>query len=192
MGSHYNTLGISKNASLEEIKAAFRKLSKETHPDVAGSDADTDKFKTIANAHSVLANLRKRQVYDMELEEASRYGRPIDRSSSGFGGTDTGIRHPKHNASRGMQGVLETIYRPRNLFIVGPLVVLTAVTAANYFSKKDEHTFKNTTKMVEAWKNPTTGRWEQPAPWDPAYRQYRKINPQLELVPRDKVRTRDI
>ena len=39
-------------------------------------------------------------------------------------------------------------------------------------------------KLVEAWKNPDTGRWEKPKPWDPVYQ---KLQPALQLVPRDKV-----
>jgi curved DNA-binding protein CbpA len=193
MGSHYDTLGVSKDASRDDIKTKFRQLSKETHPDVAGpSVANADKFKKISHAASVLTSVRERQLYDQELEEISRYGgNPIDRRAAGFGGANPGERAPRHQAAKGMQGFLDTIYRPRNLFVVGPLVLFTAATAANYFLKKEE-TAENTTKMVEAWRNPQTGHWEQPAPWDPAYREYRKINPKLELVPRDQVRTRGI
>jgi curved DNA-binding protein CbpA len=189
MGSHYDTLGVSKDASLVDIKTKFRQLSKETHPDVAGPTANADKFKKISHAASVLTNLRQRQLYDQTLEETSRYG--IDRSATGFGGANPGERSPRHQRAQGMRGFLDTIYRPRNLFIVGPLVLFTAVTAANYFLKKEEPA-ENTTKLVEAWRNPQTGQWEQPAPWDPAYREYRKRNPELDLIPRQKVTKREI
>jgi curved DNA-binding protein CbpA len=189
MASHYDTLGVAKDASLVDIKTKFRQLSKETHPDVAGPNANADKFKKISHAASVLTNVRERQLYDQGLEERRRYGGMdrMDRSGPEFGGPERG---PRQQNTKGMRGVLETIYRPRNLFIVGPLVLFTAVTAANYFKK--EGTAENTTKMVEAWKNPQTGQWEQPAPWDPAYREYRKRNPELDLVPRSQVRTREI
>ena len=39
-------------------------------------------------------------------------------------------------------------------------------------------------KLVEAWKNPNTGRWETPKPWDPAYQ---KLQPTLKFVPREEV-----
>jgi len=39
-------------------------------------------------------------------------------------------------------------------------------------------------KLVEAWKNPHTGRWEKPRPWDPVYQ---KLQPTLQLVPRNEV-----
>jgi curved DNA-binding protein CbpA len=192
MGSHYDTLGVAKDASLLDIKTKFRQLSLETHPDVAGPLANADKFKKISHAASVLTNLRQRQLYDQALEETSRYG-GLDRiDRSGFGGANPGDRGvPRREAAKGMMSVMDTIYRPRNLFIVGPLVLFTAVTAANYFNKKEE-TAENTIKMVEAWKNPQTGQWEQPAPWDPAYREYRKRNPELAMVPRHQVRARDI
>jgi molecular chaperone DnaJ len=193
MGTHYDTLGVSKDASLDDIKKAFRQRSKETHPDVAGPGANPDKFKRISSAASVLTNLRQRQLYDQELKEVMRYGRPIDHSgSAGFGGANAGARHPNQGAARGMQGVLQTIYRPFNLFLVAPLVLFSAVTAANYFLKTDELSLDNSSKKVEAWRNPQTGQWEQPAPWDPAYKEYRKKHSRLDLVPRDQVRTREI
>jgi molecular chaperone DnaJ len=143
MGSHYDTLGVAKDASLLDIKTKFRQLSLETHPDVAGPLANADKFKRIAHAASVLTNLRQRQLYDQALEETSRYG-GLDRiDRSGFGGANPGERASRNQGAKGMMSVMDTIYRPRNLFIVGPLVLFTAVTAANYFSKNSREHDKN-------------------------------------------------
>ena len=50
---------------------------------------------------------------------------------------------------------------------------------------RDNKTSWEDTKMVEAWKNPTTGQWETPAPWNPMYR---KLKPELHLVPRKDVK----
>ncbi|PIR70520.1 MAG: molecular chaperone DnaJ [Candidatus Niyogibacteria bacterium CG10_big_fil_rev_8_21_14_0_10_42_19] len=66
MKDYYNILGISKTASKEEIKKAYRKLAHEHHPDKnSGTDA---KFKEINEAYQVLSNEKKRAEYD-------RYGR---------------------------------------------------------------------------------------------------------------------
>jgi len=57
----YKVLGVSENATKEEIKKAYRKLAVEYHPDRGG---DEEKFKQISEAHSILADDTKRQQYD--------------------------------------------------------------------------------------------------------------------------------
>jgi molecular chaperone DnaJ len=64
MQSHYETLGISKSASLDEIKSAYRKLSKQFHPDVNKDDGAEEKFKQINEAYSVLSDPAKKAEYD--------------------------------------------------------------------------------------------------------------------------------
>lgn len=59
---YYNTLGVSKTASADEIKKAFRKLAMENHPDRTGGD--DSKFKKINEAYDTLKDPRKRQEYD--------------------------------------------------------------------------------------------------------------------------------
>jgi DnaJ-class molecular chaperone len=62
----YETLGVAKTATQEEIKKAYRKLSLELHPDRNnGSDESTEKFKKISNAYETLGDEDKRKVYDM-------------------------------------------------------------------------------------------------------------------------------
>ena len=58
---YYKTLGVSKNATADEIKKAFRKLARENHPDAGG---DEEKFKQINEAYEVLSDDKKRQLYD--------------------------------------------------------------------------------------------------------------------------------
>lgn len=64
MSDYYATLGVSRDASTEEIKRAYRKLARQHHPDVAGAEAG-ETFKDIAAAHDVLSNPEKRRRYDM-------------------------------------------------------------------------------------------------------------------------------
>jgi DnaJ-class molecular chaperone len=59
---HYSTLGVSKTASQEEIKKAYRKQAMQHHPDRTGGD-DT-KFKEIQTAYDTLSDPQKRQQYD--------------------------------------------------------------------------------------------------------------------------------
>jgi len=58
---YYKILGVDKDVTAEEIKKAFRDLSKKHHPDHGG---DVDKFKEINEAHTILSDPEKRVVYD--------------------------------------------------------------------------------------------------------------------------------
>jgi curved DNA-binding protein len=58
---HYNTLGVPRNASQEEIKKAFRKLAMTHHPDKGGDSAE---FQKLNDAYEVLGDPAKRQQYD--------------------------------------------------------------------------------------------------------------------------------
>lgn len=60
--NYYEILGISKDATDKEIKSAYRKLSKELHPDTA--TGDEEKFKKVREAYDVLSDPQKRQQYD--------------------------------------------------------------------------------------------------------------------------------
>lgn len=75
--SHYATLGVANNATVEVIKAAYFKLSKELHPDVNKGRDDlekedmSNKYIRINEAYSVLGNARERRSYDMQMLIAS-------------------------------------------------------------------------------------------------------------------------
>ncbi|XAR57458.1 hypothetical protein NMG60_11025611 [Bertholletia excelsa] len=74
--SHYQFLGVSTEADLEEIKAAYRRLSKEYHPDTTTLPlkAASDKFMKLREIYDVLSDQEKRRFYDWTLaqEAASR------------------------------------------------------------------------------------------------------------------------
>ena len=62
---YYNILGVSKDASPEEIKKAFRHLARKYHPDVnPGNKEAEDKFKEVNEAFQVLGNAEKKAQYD--------------------------------------------------------------------------------------------------------------------------------
>src|SRR5256884_9322998 len=62
---YYKVLGVSKIASAEDIKKAFRKLARKYHPDVnPGDKKSEEKFKEINEAYEVLSDVAKRRKYD--------------------------------------------------------------------------------------------------------------------------------
>ncbi|MBQ1691432.1 MAG: DnaJ domain-containing protein, partial [Erysipelotrichaceae bacterium] len=61
---YYEVLGISKSASEDEIKKAYRKLAKQYHPDVNKAPDAEAKFKEINEAYEVLSDPQKKATYD--------------------------------------------------------------------------------------------------------------------------------
>ena len=62
---YYQTLGVSKTASADEIKKAYRKLAVKYHPDKnPGDKSAEEKFKQVSEAYDVLSDPKKRKQYD--------------------------------------------------------------------------------------------------------------------------------
>ena len=94
--NYYDILGISNNASKDEIRRAYRKLAHEHHPDKHGGQAD--KFREVNEAYEVLADDTKRAQYD-------RFGQTFEQAKaqggSGFGGFEDFARGFGSNFSQG-------------------------------------------------------------------------------------------
>lgn len=64
MKNYYKTLGLNQNATIEEIKKAYRKLAFEYHPDHNKSENASSFFREITEAYEILKDTEKRKVYD--------------------------------------------------------------------------------------------------------------------------------
>ena len=81
---YYEVLGVSKNASDDEIKSAFRKLAKKYHPDISKEANAEEKFKEVQEAYAVLSDPNKRKQYDQFGHAAFSGGQAGGGGFSGF------------------------------------------------------------------------------------------------------------
>ncbi|GAA0139398.1 chaperone [Lithospermum erythrorhizon] len=75
--NHYGVLGVSPNASVSDIKKAYRLLAKKYHPDVSKFSTGDEVFKRIRLAYDVLSDEAKRNQYDRSLRHQEEIGRPL-------------------------------------------------------------------------------------------------------------------
>jgi molecular chaperone DnaJ len=114
---YYDTLGLQRDASQEEIKKAYRKLARKLHPDV-NPDAEThERFKEVTRAYEVLSDPQKREMYDMGHDPMAAGG--AAGAGAGFGqgfsftdimdaffGQQASTRGPRSRVRRGQDALI--------------------------------------------------------------------------------------
>jgi len=115
LSDYYQDLGVARDASVEEIKRAYRRLARKLHPDVnPGAEAE-DRFKSVSQAYDVLSDAAKRHSYDLGVDPyaaagagGAGYGQGFsfnDVMDAFFGGTASN-RGPRSRQHRGQDALL--------------------------------------------------------------------------------------
>ncbi|HZR00302.1 MAG TPA: molecular chaperone DnaJ [Chloroflexota bacterium] len=92
---YYEVLGVSRDASQDEVRRAFRRLARQYHPDVNKDDGAATRFKEINEAYEVLSDAEKRRQYD-------RFGHAgVGAAGAGFGAAGAGF---------GIEDIFETFF----------------------------------------------------------------------------------
>jgi molecular chaperone DnaJ len=104
----YDVLGVSRDASSDDIRRAYRKLARELHPDVSADPATEERFKEVTGAYEILSDPQKRQRYDAFGTTGGPQGQPFTDIQDIFdlffgGGFNVGgrSRGPRSRTQRG-------------------------------------------------------------------------------------------
>jgi molecular chaperone DnaJ len=141
---YYELLGVSRNATTDEIKRAYRKLARELHPDTRPDDPGAEaQFKEVTRAYEVLSDPEKRQRYDTFGPEAVNGGGMNDPFMAGnindifeaffggspFGGRTRGSTGPPRGAD--LEEVVDLDFEQAVFGCQHPLKVKTAVSCTS-------------------------------------------------------------
>jgi len=171
----YKVLRVTRNSSDKEIKDSFIKLAKLYHPDINQGDDSADKFRRIHEAYTSLKDATARREYDrMRAVEESHTSQPFHASSGDWPQQKRSHHHynpvdvPVHNESSNSIGLIIGV--SFSIF----LALMLMWPSSDQQSPSSHSTSSNSpsrgqSALVDAWWNPSSRRWEAPAPWDPEF-----------------------
>ncbi|MEA2364732.1 MAG: curved DNA-binding protein [Thermoleophilaceae bacterium] len=99
---YYETLGVGRDASEDDIRRAYRRLARENHPDVNKDPEAEDRFKEVSEAYEVLRDPEKRAAYD-RFGQNWKAGQDVS-GAGGFGGGDGGFEDVRFDFGGGGGG----------------------------------------------------------------------------------------
>ncbi|MDN5667969.1 MAG: molecular chaperone DnaJ [Renibacterium salmoninarum] len=129
MSNHYEVLGVSRDATGEEIKKAYRKLARQYHPDVYSGDDAEARFKEVTHAYEVLSDPQKRRVYDTTGNENGTQNGSAGFSGAGFAFQD--IFETFFGGQGGGQGPIPRTRRGQDALIAVRIELRDAVFGVN-------------------------------------------------------------
>ncbi|MBS1697670.1 MAG: molecular chaperone DnaJ [Actinobacteria bacterium] len=111
MTDHYEVLGVSRDASEDEIKKAYRRLARQLHPDVNPSEDAAERFKLVTHAYDVLSDADSRRRYDMGGDQNGNggfggFGGFGDIFETFFGGGGARSARPRSRRERGQDALV--------------------------------------------------------------------------------------
>ncbi|MGN7859159.1 molecular chaperone DnaJ [Microbacterium sp. 22303] len=111
MTDHYEVLGVSRDASEDEIKKAYRRLARQLHPDVNPSEDAAERFKLVTHAYDVLSDADSRRRYDMGGDQNGNggfggFGGFGDIFETFFGGGGARAARPRSRRERGQDALV--------------------------------------------------------------------------------------
>jgi len=108
---YYQTLGVERSASADQIKSAYRKLARQCHPDINKADDAGEKFAQINEAYEVLSDPEKRKKYDhlgADWKAGQDFRPPPGSGSQGFNSRGGGFRMQPGN--EGVSDFFESLF----------------------------------------------------------------------------------
>ena len=114
MADHYDVLGVSRDATPEEIKKAYRRLARQLHPDVNPGEEASERFKLVTHAYDVLSDPDQRARYDMGGDSAfgggggnfSNFGDIFETFFGAAGGGGPRGGRPRSRRERGQDALV--------------------------------------------------------------------------------------
>jgi DnaJ-class molecular chaperone len=102
MANPYKILGVGKDASQDDIRKAYRKLAKETHPDLNPGNAEAERrFKEISSANDLLGDPEKRKKFDAGEIDETGAEKPERRYYREYAEADPNMRYSARSSSNG-------------------------------------------------------------------------------------------